>query len=321
VVGISRAYATQTVAKPEVGRSIAGLRNTQASSESEFSFLAVPIVLDLGYSVWIEHEGLQKYFTYDPTEGVSQQAREPVSLAAASPLSGIINPVVNPVSHMGSLERANVGQGMQGASSSAASPMQMMAPAAGTFVWEGAWDTSNGPMILEQEGPLVRGSLGEDRMMLSGKVAGERLVGTFEDDSGDMGSIDLTPTVDRMSFTGTLRYAGETDAEQWEGTLVSPLARKGIVADPKTLEGVWSTDWGVLVLDADAGSYRGMFSAECVEIQARFSSGVLQGTLFNGTTGEEGSLRLSFDRERKSFTGYYGYGDEEPTPWDGWRLR
>ncbi len=97
--------------------------------------------------------------------------------------------------------------------------------------------------------------------------------------------------------------------------------RQGIVADPKSLEGVWATDCGVLVLDATSNRYFGVFGTDCQEIDAIFANGVLQGEVRNDKTAMFGTMRLTFDRSRTSFTGYYRYaGDEEEILWEGWRL-
>ncbi|GEM_PF-1644673 len=327
VIGITQAFTTAKTSGL-VGKSLAVASKQLQNPNSEFTFLGVPIVLDLGYSVWIEHEGLRKFFTYDPTEEVAQEAKKPVELAVVSPLANVINPVVNPVQQTLALQQtlvrqqSDVAQISQSSSSSSASPMQMMAPSAPSrFIWEGAWETSVGPMILNQSGEIISGMYGEDRYQIKGKVSGIRLIGTVDEGDGMIGSIDLTPTVDGRSFTGMLRFAGESEADPVDGVLVLPLEREGIVANPKTLEGVWTTDCGVLVLDVVSGRYRGICGADHLQIDAKFANGVLQGDVINDRTGEKGLLRLTFDRSLGSFTGYYRYaGDDEETPWEGTRL-
>jgi len=322
VIGITQANSAAQTGGPAI-KSLASPSRQLQNPSSEFSFIGVRIVLSLGYSVWIEHEGLQKFFTYDPTEEVAQEAKKPVELAVVSPLAHVINPVVNPVQQALSLQQSNVAQSSQDAGSYGASPMQMMAPASPSrFAWEGAWETSVGPMILNQAGEIVSGMYGEDRNQIQGKVSGSRLIGVVDEGVGLMGSVDFTPTADGRSFTGVLRYAGETDAELVDGTLVLPLEREGIVANPKNLEGVWTTDCGVLVLDEISGRYRGVCGADRLQIDAKFASGVLQGDLLNDRTGERGMFRLTFNRSLGLFTGYYRYADdEEETPWEGSRLQ
>ncbi len=321
ILGIARTVASSDTGG-ELVKSVATRSLHKRNTASEFMFDAVPLVLDLGYSVWIEHEGLRKFFTYDLLEEVGQEAKKPMELAVASPLTNIINPVVNPVQQALSLQQSNVAQIGQDSASYGASAMQMMAPSAShRFSWEGAWETSNGPLVLNQSGEIVRGIYSDERYLIHGKVSDSRLIGMVDEGDGLLGAVDLTPTSDGRAFTGTVRYAGELDAQIWAGILVSQLEHKGIVSNPKSLEGVWATDCGVLVLDATSNRYFGVFGVDRQEIEATFANGVLQGEIRNDKTEVFGTMRLSFDRSRTSFTGYYRYaGDEDMTPWEGWRL-
>ena len=311
-VALTRTYESGGSQGSKVGKAVTSLPTATDSNTSEFSFRAVPIVLELGYSLWIEHEGLTKYFSYDPMEEVEQEARTPVRKAVVSPVSHVVDQVVNPMLHSISNQQGMVSQTQSSAT------MYMMAPQ--QSLWEGAWETSIGPMVITQSQEQIQGTYGEDGYSLNGKVSGNRLVGIVDEGDDLLGSLDLTLSGDGKFFTGTLRYAQEQWFERVDGTLVSPLERAGIVANGKNLEGVWCTDLGIMVLDSIVGGYRGYLGSEGHTLEGQFASGILRGRILSPHNDEFEPLKLSFDRSLTSFSGCYTSGDEDIS-WEGYRMR
>ena len=77
--------------------------------------------------------------------------------------------------------------------------------------WTGKWDTSSGPIVLQQSDNIVTGSGGN--MQIQGTVSDNHLVASWT--SADAtGSLDFIMATDCQSFSGNWRYG---TAGGWTG--------------------------------------------------------------------------------------------------------
>jgi len=204
------------------------------SSSSTYSFKEVAGGLPLGFSVTIEHDGIIKGLSYDPTEGVREEANLPKQNAVVSVQDSVINPVVNPAADItntlgnnlnlagnmqNSAANANINTGASTGSSSI-----MMAPVQGSPAqspaapqsFKGLWMTDRGSLIINEEQGMLKGVYGDGDFTLEGTLSGNVFKGTFVEGERT-GVFEFTMNPDGKGFTGRRKYNDETVWSSWNG--------------------------------------------------------------------------------------------------------
>jgi hypothetical protein len=123
-------------------------------------------------------------------------------------------------------------------------------PALAAPTFAGRWETTFGPMTLNQEGALVSGaySFAGKRCTLLGKVVGTPLAFTYQEPSAKgEGSFELA--ADGRTFRGTWRQQGSRAGGEWTGKRMQP-----------GFDGLWDTSFGRMRLVQNGRRIRGVYS-------------------------------------------------------------
>jgi len=214
--------------EPDTGgtQRMAAGRRAQISSRSTYSFKNVSEDLKLGYSITIEHDGIVKGLSYDPLEGVKQEANLPKQNTVISIQEKVVDPVSNPVtgikSPIESIKNpaANIGlnPGAVNSGSMMLAPVQGNAAqsqaAASSFA--GLWMTDYGSMIITEEQGVIKGVYGNAEFTLEGRIIGNVFKGTFVE-GNKTGEFEFTLNPGGKGFSGKRRLNGETSWNSWNG--------------------------------------------------------------------------------------------------------
>ena len=91
--------------------------------------------------------------------------------------------------------------------------------------WKGDWQSTWGNLSLEQNGDVVTGNYEHDGGRISGKVIGNKIIGTWSEGPtyagpNDAGEFEFTLSPNGKSFTGRWKYGtnGAWQAKPWTGT-------------------------------------------------------------------------------------------------------
>lgn len=93
-----------------------------------------------------------------------------------------------------------------------------------TVTWTGTWSTNWGQMVLTQTGDTVTGNYTWDNGKITGKVVGNKLVGTWSEapsysPPNDAGDFEFTMSADGKSLSGVWRYGSSGGwSGDWTGT-------------------------------------------------------------------------------------------------------
>ncbi|AEV29128.1 hypothetical protein SpiGrapes_1315 [Sphaerochaeta pleomorpha str. Grapes] len=285
-----------------------------------FEFSNISLVLSLGYKIGIEHDGVVKYLCFDPLEEMTETAQRPVQSDFVSAVNSKIDKVVNPVQGA-VLTQANSMNTSMGEASTANVAFIQMLPATTQVdtVWNGVWETNLGSMILSQSNNRVTGFFGDEEYQLNGQVSADSLEGVFTLD-GLLGEFKFTLYDGGCAFDGVSRFKGEDSWEQWNGRLVAPLDNDEIAPGENTLEGVWFSEYGAIVLDATDLGYTGVYGEGENTLEGIYSKGMFKGSLQE--QGRSGDFQFTVSSDEKLFKGKFRYtGEEEWQTWDGWKKK
>ena len=320
--GDTIASLTQAVSRdsrnPISQKAIRGTGNE--SPIGRFEFPDTPLVLNLGYKVGIEHEGIVKYLCVDPLEEATEAAGRPVQSGFASVVNSHIDTVVNPVQGtvMSQAHATNTSLGETNTTNAAFIQM-MPADTQGETSWNGVWETNFGSMILTQSPTEVTGFFGDEEYQIDGQVSNDSLKGVFVLD-GSSAEFRFTLHDQGCAFNGVSRFKGEDTWDQWNGKLVAPLDNSEILIGGHTLEGVWFSEYGAIVLQATGSGYTGVYGEGRNSLEGTYSNGVLKGILLEGD--RSGDFQFALASDGKSFQGKFRYGrDEAWEPWNGWKKK
>lgn len=120
----------------------------------------------------------------------------------------------------------------------------------------GAWDTTYGLLIVEQDGGVVRGTYSYGGgSSIAGTVSERRLTFTYTEPtaSGD-GWFELSE--DAQSFAGQWRESGSSEWAAWSGTRAAPP--EAVTRGP--FEGLYDTTYGRMRLSRDGDRVTGFYS-------------------------------------------------------------
>jgi hypothetical protein len=173
----------------------------------------------------------------------------------------------------------------------------------------GKWQTTFGPMELEQTGSRVHGVYRymSTECPIEGKVVRERLIFTYEEPAvrGE-GWFELTRR--GRAFAGQFRPEGADSWQPWEGERIG-------------FDGLWNSSFGPLRLIEDGDRVRGYYEVGGGStIEGRVEGGRLAFTYQEPRARGEGQFELADDG--LSFLGeWHPEGAEGWAPWRGLRIR
>lgn len=128
----------------------------------------------------------------------------------------------------------------------------------GKYSWQGEWDTNWGKMLLTQNGNTITGTYVHDSGKISGKVSGNKLIGTWSESPSyaapnDAGDIEFTMSNDGKSFTGSWRYGSSGSWSNWEGgkrltEVIPPVVKPPVTPPSNTKNSAESFESGVRIM-------------------------------------------------------------------------
>jgi hypothetical protein len=176
--------------------------------------------------------------------------------------------------------------------------------------FSGQWQTTFGPMTLEQRGRRVRGvylCLNAE-CPVEGEVAGDRLTFTYQEPTV-RGEGWFEVTRHGRAFAGQYRPEGTENWDLWEGERVG-------------FDGLWNSSFGLLrLIEEDDGKVRGFYEAAGrSQVRGKVRGNRLTFTYREANVSGRGRFELAEDG--LSFQGEWKPRDAEQwSPWAGVRLR
>ncbi|HWQ29567.1 MAG TPA: zinc dependent phospholipase C family protein, partial [Negativicutes bacterium] len=200
-----------------------GLRLREANtSTSNYSFKGVADQVKLGFTISIEHDGLLRSLSYDPTasinSGTEQTTNNPIVSIQERIIDSRINPAAGISTAAGSVmtPAANLNINPQAASGSSNIMLSPTAPAAPPSI-KGLWTTEFGSMLIyEEQNMMIKGVYGDGDYTLEGKLEGNAYKGTFIE-GNVRGEFEFVMNSDGKGFTGKRRINGDTSWVSWNG--------------------------------------------------------------------------------------------------------
>lgn len=195
------------------------------TSTSTFSFKGVSDQVKLGFTITIEHDGLSRSLSYDPTANINNGTEQTTNNPVVSIQERIIDSRINPADGIsniaGSLMNpaANLNINPQASSGSSNIMMSPTAPAAPASLpsIKGLWTTEFGSMLIyEEQNMMIKGVYGDGDYTLEGKLVGNTYKGTFIE-GNISGEFEFVMNSDGKGFNGKRRINGETSWENWSG--------------------------------------------------------------------------------------------------------
>lgn len=193
-----------------------------STSTSTYSFKGVSDQIKLGFTIVIEHDGLARSLSYDPTaninNGTGLTSNNPVASIEERIIDSRINPVVGMANTAGNLMNpaANLNLNPQAASGSSNIMLAPTAPAAPPSI-KGLWATEFGSMLIyEEQNMMIKGVYGDGDYTLEGRLEGNVYKGTFIE-GNVRGEFEFGMNSDGKGFTGKRRINGETLWVSWNG--------------------------------------------------------------------------------------------------------
>ena len=220
IIQTQRAVQDSGMTGIQKGSSLRGVN----TSISTYSFKEVSEQVRLGFTITIEHEGLARSLSYDPTaninNGTGLTTNNPIVSIEERIIDSRINPAAGISNAAGSLMNpaANLSINPQ-ASGGSNIMLSPTAPAAQDSLpsIKGLWTTEFGSMLIyEEQNMMIKGVYGDGDYTLEGRLEGNVYKGTFIE-GNISGEFEFVMNKDGKGFTGKRRISGATLWDSWNG--------------------------------------------------------------------------------------------------------
>lgn len=183
----------------------------------------------------------------------------------------------------------------------------------------GVYDTDYGELTISQQGQQIRGSYPDGE--IKGVVTGYTVEGTWKQ-TYSQGRITFQFRTNLSGFSGVWGTGEDPPTSPWNGTRKAGTLKQAPIA-PSVVEtaldisGLYDSSYGELSFSQMGNRIEGSYPTGTIEA-------VMHGRIVTGSwiqSGSRGLIRFEFSPDGRSFIGYWGYNQDEPTySWEGTRI-